>query len=323
MNKPGEFERLEGLRRHLDGTGPGIPVGVGDDAAVVEVGGAPVVVCVDVVVDDVHFTRDVSSMADIGWKSVAVNVSDLAAMGARPVTMVVGLQRPGALTEAEVEELYAGMAAATRAFGLSIVGGDTVTAPVLAVSVTTIGAPGPRVVTRSGAAAGDRVLLVGSLGAAAAALWGLREGAPVAESVLSAHRRPVPLPRSGLALAGCGATAMIDVSDGLGADAGHLAKASGVDLRLDGVAGLAAVPQEVVDLVPSGELPRLAFGGGEDFALLATVSAESVDACAAALDALDEAPWRWIGEVVPGTGRVWLTGDGEDTSIERWGYDHG
>ncbi|MDP8977849.1 MAG: AIR synthase related protein, partial [Actinomycetota bacterium] len=120
----GEFQLIERLAPFLAGAGDDVPVGHGDDAAVIEVDGRWVCVTVDVLVDGVHFRPDVSSMADVGWKSVAVGVSDIAAMGARTTAAVVGLARPGSLPESRVEELYAGMHAACRRWGVRLVGGD-------------------------------------------------------------------------------------------------------------------------------------------------------------------------------------------------------
>ena len=328
MTSRGEFQRLADLGRHLAGSSPAVPVGVGDDAAIVRIGEQDVVVCVDVIVDGVHFRTDLSSPADVGWKAMAVNVSDLAAMGAIPHAAVVGLQRTAALTEEAVDQLYAGMAEAGREWGVAIVGGDTVTAPVWSVSLTALGRPAAdRSITRAGARSGDRLVLVGTLGAAATALWADGEGVAVPPDLLAAHRRPRALPASGVALARAGATAMIDISDGLGADAGHLARASAVDLHIDRTAVMAAVPSTAVDLLPDHLLHRVALGGGEDFALLATVPADHAGAVAAALDATAEAPWRWIGTAgtpgEEGTSAVWLDGPGGPDRIDTWGYDHG
>nr|MBA2529993.1 thiamine-phosphate kinase [Euzebyales bacterium] len=139
MSDESEFGLIARLAPFLATGGDGLLVGHGDDAAVIEVGGRGVCIAVDVLVDDVHFRRDLSSLADVGWKAVAVNVSDIAAMGATPTAAVVGLCRPATLPVTDVEALYRGMDEACRAWGLRLVGGDTVAADALALSVTVLG----------------------------------------------------------------------------------------------------------------------------------------------------------------------------------------
>lgn len=328
MSTRGEFQRLRDLAPHLAMSGPGLPVGVGDDAAVVEVGATAVVACVDVIAEGVHFTTELSSPADIGWKAVAVNISDLAAMGAEPLAVLVGLQRRPDLDEAVIDGLFAGMAEACREYGAALVGGDTVTAPTWSVAVTALGRPAVRSITRDGARPGDDVVLVGPLGMAAAALELHTAGEEVPEPLLAAHRRPQAHPRAGMALAAVGASAMIDLSDGLGQDAAHIARASGVALQLDRQAVLGAAPQEVVEAVAPDRLDRLVIGGGEDFALLATVPPSRRTDVEARLAEAEPVGWRWIGTVTAGEGEVWLSSAGLDgvgapERIDGWGYDHG
>lgn len=328
MQPRGEFQRLQDLAEHLAGTGPGVPVGVGDDAAVVEVGAGAVVACVDVVAEGVHFTLDLSDPADVGWKAVAVNISDLAAMGAEPLAVLVGLQRRPDLPEEAIDGLFAGMAEACTHFGAALVGGDTVTAPTFSVAVTALGRPALRSITRGGARPGDDVLLVGPLGMGAAALHAHGRGIEVPEVLIAAHRRPPALPRAGQALAAAGASAMIDISDGLGQDAAHVARASGVALQLDRQAVLSAAPPEVAEVVPADDLARLVIGGGEDFALLATIPPGRRTDVEARLAEAEPTAWRWIGSVTDGDGEVWLSSAGLDAvgapeRIDRWGYDHG
>jgi thiamine-monophosphate kinase len=320
----GEFDRIDRLARHLAGRSPDVPVGVGDDAAVVRVGGADVVLCVDAVVEGVHFTRALSDPADVGWKVVAVNVSDAAAMGARPRAAVIALHRPADLGEDDVDALYEGMAEAAARWGVQLVGGDTVRAGEWAVGLTLVAELDGPPVTRGGARPGDVVVLAGALGASAAALVAHAAGVPPDPAHLAAHRRPTALPATGLALAAVGATAMIDVSDGLGSDARHLAAAGGVVLDLDPAAVAAAVAPGVPRALGEGWLD-LARGGGEDFALLATLPADGVAAAIAAVGDAGEVALHAIGRVAAAAdgrraGEVWL---GTDRRIDHLGYDHG
>lgn len=298
-------------------------VGHGDDAAVVEVGGRGVCVAVDMLVEGVHFRRDLSSWPDVGWKAVAVNVSDLAAMGAIPTGAVVGLCRPVTLAAADVEALYTGMRQACDRWGLRLLGGDTVGGPALVVSVTALGdlAPG-EVVTRGGGRPGDRLVAVGALGAAAAALRQVETGQRPDPALLTAHRRPVALPAAGRALAAHGARAMIDVSDGLGADLGHLCAASGAGARVS--AATLPVASGVAE-VAGEDLWRIVCGGGEDFALVAALPAEAAEAAAHAASAAEGVPAAVIGALVPlGEGPAVLLElpDGGMLALDRMGYDH-
>jgi thiamine-monophosphate kinase len=325
--EPTEFGLIAELAPFLAGAQDGIAVGSGDDAAVLDLGDRWVCLAVDVVVEGVHFTADLSSYADVGWKAVAVNCSDLAAMGALPTAAVVGLCRPPDLPAADIETLYAGMDEACARWGLRLVGGDTVSADALAVSVTVIGEVEPnRAVTRAGAEPGDAVVLVGGLGASAAALAQVADGAEPTPDLLEAHRRPHALVAAGRVLAERGAKAMIDVSDGLGADLGHICAASGVTARLrwndlpvaDGV--LAAAAQVGADPV------ALVCGGGEDFALLATVPAGDAAAVAAAAGAAEGVAAAVIGTVhdAGGDGPIVALdmADGSVRDIGGAGYDH-
>lgn len=325
----GEFELIAKLAPFLSTGGGDVVVGHGDDAAVVAVGDRAVCLCVDVVVEGVHFRRDLSGLDDVGWKAVAVNVSDIAAMGAAPSVAVIGLCRPPWLGDTEVERLYTGMAEACERYGVRLVGGDTVAADALTLSVTVMGdADRDRIVRRSGARPGDRLVLVGSLGAAAAALAQVAAGHIPDPQLMAAHRRPSALPAAGRALAQGGATALIDVSDGLGADLGHLCTASAVvaDVRwaalpvAEGV--LAAAHQIGADPV------SLVCGGGEDFALLAAVPPRHAEAVARSAALADGVRSAVIGEVrarQPGDRSVQVTltmPDGATRDLGALGYDH-
>jgi len=322
----GEFDLLARLAPFLSGAGDDLVLGSGDDAAVLRVGDREVCLTVDVLVEGVHFRRDLSSLADVGWKAVAVNCSDVAAMGASPSVAVVGLCRPPAVSEAEITELYEGLSAASRHWGLRLVGGDTVSADALALSVTVLGDVAEHgAVPRSGARPGDHLVVVGALGAAATALRQVAAGVEPDAMLLAAHRRPRALVAAGQVLARGGATAMLDVSDGLGADLGHLCEASGVGA----VVRASALPVEggVASVLGAlgADWVEVVCGGGEDFALLAAVPAERAEELAAAAGAAEDVPAAVIGEIVdrpPGPAAVLALDDGTTRDLTGLGFDH-
>lgn len=320
----GEFDLIARIAPLLDGEAGAVTVGHGDDAAVLDVAGRGVVVTVDTLVEAVHFRRDLSSLADVGWKAVAASVSDLAAMGARPVAAVVALCRPGRIDTDEVEALYRGMRAACDRWGVRLVGGDTVAAGELVVSVTGLGEldTPAAAVRRSGARPGDRVVVVGALGAGAAALAQVAAGAEPDEPLLAAHRRPVALPAAGAVLAARGARALIDVSDGLGADLGRVCAASGVRARVRWpdlpVARGAADAATAVGADPIAVVA----GGGEDYALVAALPSELAEAAAAEAGAAEGVPAAVVGEFVTGSGAVLALRDGRERDLAGLGYDH-
>ena len=265
----GEFGLIERVLIALTETGVapdpehGVLVGPGDDAAVVAAPDGRVVVSTDVLVDGRHFRRDWSSAFDVGVRAAAANLADIAAMGARSTALTVALAAPFDLPVAWVVELARGLAAEAAAAGAVVVGGDMARSDTLVISVTALGRlDGRAPVLRSGARPGDLVVVAGRLGWAAAGLRLLGEG--IAEGPLvEAHRRPLPPYGWGPRLATLGATAMLDVSDGLLQDAGHIARASGVavDLRLVDLRGLGG----------PGILDDDLLTGGDDHPLLATV----------------------------------------------------
>jgi thiamine-monophosphate kinase len=320
----GEFELLARVRERLPPPGGRVRVGSGDDAAVTVPGGATAT-SVDALVEGVHFSRDAAGLGQVGSKALATALSDLAAMGAEPGEAYVVLTVPPDLDEDACLEAVDGMVALAAATGTTLVGGDVTRGPVLAFAVTVVGhAPAPeRFVRREGARPGDALLLTGELGGAAAGLLLPDHGVPgLAEATAAALRRrqlePQPRLAAGRALAAAGATAMIDVSDGLGADAGHLAAASGVGLRIDAEAlPVAAGVAELAAALDRDPL-QLAVSGGEDYELLAALPPQGVD-----LERLGEsagAGMTRIGEVVAGEGvEIRLPGG---RTLEPGGFDH-
>ncbi len=224
----GEFGLIDRVTARLS-YGPTVLLGPGDDAAVVAAPDARVVASTDVLVEGRHFRRDWSGAYDIGRRAAAANLADVVAMGADPTALLVALCVPAGLSAGWVEELADGIGAEASGVGASVVGGDMSASPTLTIAVTALGdLAGRAPVSRAGARPGDLVALAGRTGYAAAGFTVLSRGFRTPRLLVEAYRRPeVPYPAGPLA-ARLGATAMIDVSDGLLADLGHVAKASGV-----------------------------------------------------------------------------------------------
>jgi thiamine-monophosphate kinase len=262
------------------GTAVAAEVGPGDDAAVLRAPDARVVATTDVLVEGRHFRRDWSSAEDVGHKAAAANLADVAAMGATTTALLVGLACPSDTSTTWLEGVATGLAAECAPLGAAVVGGDLVAAAAdsdaVVLSVTALGDLGGRApVLRSGARAGDVVALAGRLGWAACGLAVLRRGFASPLAVVSAHRRPTPPYAAGPAAALAGATAMCDISDGLLADAGHIADDSDVVIDLDWSALVRAClrpdgPLEQVGAALGVDPMAWVLTGGEDHALLAT-----------------------------------------------------
>ncbi len=311
-----EDELLAAVRRVLSGAGPEVRVGPGDDAAVLSPGCGELVVTTDVLVEGVHFERAQTSARDLGYKAVVVSVSDVAAMAASPRAAVVALTVPLPLDAAWVMELFGGMREACDEYALWLVGGDLSRGPASSIAVTVTGevAPG-RAVTRSGAKVGDRLVVTGALGASAAGLRVARSGrvsGDAERSLLRAHFRPAARVGEARVLARQGATAMMDVSDGLALDVSRLCGASGVGVRL----ALGEVP------VAEGATLDDALGGGEDYELLGTLPGD--DAVAAARTELRETFGVALSEigVIIEAGLVASAPDGGERPLHPKGWDH-
>jgi thiamine-monophosphate kinase len=327
-----EDDLLATLRRVLSGAHPGVALGIGDDAAVVETGDGQALLTADVLVEGVHFDRRLIGPRDLGAKSIVVNVSDVAAMGGSPRYAVASVVLPPDADPAWAVELEAGMRAACDEYALALVGGDLSGGGQGVVSVTVMGVVARgRFVTRSGARTGDRVVVTGSLGASAGGLALARADAAAARGSLGkewgrvlvdAHVRPVARVGEGQTLAGAGATAMMDVSDGVALDLSRLCAASGVGARVE----LDRVPvapelQELARLLPVEPL-TLALSGGEDYELLATLPPDRVAEASAALDERFGVPLTDVGEVTDGPGLTALGADGSEAPLEPKGWDH-
>jgi thiamine-monophosphate kinase len=262
----------------------------GDDAAVVRA--RPfAVTSVDAVAEGVHFELSTHSPDDVGWKALAAALSDLAAMGAEAGEAYVSLALPEGFEGALA--LVGGMEQLAAATGATIAGGDVIGSRSLVVSVTVTGWADSEseLVGRDGAAPGNLVGVTGELGGSAAGLQALRGERPHDEALIERHRRPRPLLAAGRALAAAGASAMIDLSDGLATDARHVARRSGVGMELD----LGLVP-----LAPGVDSAELAATGGEDYELLVCFApGHREQAERAAVEAGTRL--TWLGRAVPGS----------------------
>ncbi len=245
-----EEQLLARIFPHLP-PGPVTLLGPGDDAAVLAAPDGRYVVSTDVLVQDRHFRLDWSTGEDVGWRAAMQNLADIAAMGAVPTALVVSLVVPGDVPVTWVEGLARGLGDACRSVGTGVVGGDLSGGAQLVVAVTVHGdLAGRAPVRRDGARPGDVLALAGTLGRSAAGLALLGAGTPeVDREVVDVFRRPCPPLESGPRAAAAGATAMLDVSDGLLRDAGRIARAGGVVLDLLPVAGSCA--QDLAALAPA------------------------------------------------------------------------
>lgn len=312
----GEVTEAELLSRMVPllATGRSTLIGPGDDAAVLRAQG-DVVITADTLVVGRHFRREWSSGADVGWRAAIANLADVMAMGGRPRALTVALQLPSDTEVSWVQDLARGLAEACLPYGVGVVGGDLTSAGELAVAVTAVGdMEGRDPVLRSGAQPGDVVAVAGVLGRSAAGLEllmaqdnGVRD-VPGGDALIAAHLRPDPPLLAGIDAARRGASAMLDISDGLAVDAGRIASMSGVGLDI----ARADLGPDLDELEVAAEALGIdpmdwVMGGGEDHSLLATFSPESVPV-----------PFRAIGRVTEGGG---LTVDGREWTGPA-GWEH-
>ena len=267
----GEFGLIARITAGLEADGTTVLVGPGDDTALVAVPDGRAAVTCDVLIEGVHFRRDWSTAVDVGRKAAAASLADIAAMGGRATALVVGFGAPGDLPAAWAAGCVAGLREEAAAVGAVLVGGDVVQAPIVVISVTALGdLAGREPVLRAGARVGDVVAVAGRLGWSAAGLALLQRGFKSPKVLVDAHRFPTPDYEAGVRAAEAGATAMIDVSDGLVADAGHLAEASGVLIALDTTAWEVPDPLAAAAAAYNVDPREWMLTGGEDHALLAT-----------------------------------------------------
>ncbi|GAA0721657.1 thiamine-phosphate kinase [Dactylosporangium roseum] len=312
----GEFGLISRVTARLGAESPYVLLGPGDDAALVATPDRRVVASTDVLVEGRHFRRDWSSARDIGHRAAAANLADIAAMGGRPTALLVALCAPANLQISWAEELADGLAAEAAKTGAIVVGGDTSASPTLTIAVTALGdLEGREPVVRTGAQPGDIVAVAGRIGHAAAGYTILSRGFRSPKLLVEAFRRPEVPYHLGPLAARLGATSMIDISDGLLADLGHIATASdvGIDVRRDAF----TVPAQMRDAATALGVDPYGWilAGGDDHALAATFPADTELA----------AEWLVVGSVLPAgpfTAGGGVTVDGRRYTGGAPGWDH-
>ena len=325
---PGEFELIAALKRVIDNAGApsGLAVGIGDDAAAVEVDQGTYVATTDTMVDGVHFISEKANWADVGWKSAVSNLSDIAAMGASPLHALVTVGATRATSVAHMEHMYQGMIEAFGQFGGGIVGGDVVSSPVFFVTVALTGQAHrmdgtSALLTRDTAQPGDLIGVSGKLGGSAGGLKALLEdlvGAE-AEQLKKHHYRPVPRIAEGQNLIEAGIRCAMDVSDGLIADLEKICTAS----KVGAVINAESLPMpEALTSVFGHDAQQMALSGGEDYELLFTAPFDLMDR----LLARHRGRFTHIGNVVeePDEGDRVVVQDrtGQAIPVARKGWDH-
>ena len=322
VSELGEFGLIDLIADIVGGASSDkLVLGIGDDTAAWRPEGALQLGTTDVLIQDVHFTLKTAKWRDLGWKALAINISDIAAMGGQPLYALVSVGLPPDTEVDDIREFCQGMLEVAGEFGVEICGGNVSVAPAVMINVSLIGEATDNILTRSAASAGDYIAVTGYLGQSAAGLEmlvsGLEFDVETNAYLRAAHLRPYPRINEGKVLAQNGVKAAIDLSDGLLGDLTHVCKASNVGAKLR------------MDSLPVHPFVRAAFGdkslefaisGGEDYELLFTAKTEAMEQ----LRGLMPGPITVIGEIVSGEpGQVTLLDENSRifAPVER-GWDH-
>ncbi len=330
LRELGEFAFIDRITPGCDVGDPDhVVCGIGDDAAVVTGPDGLLVITTDMLIERVHFIRGAISARDLGYKSLAVNLSDIAAMGATPLDAFVSIAVPPSVSVEELDEFYAGIKGLAASAGVNLLGGDTTGSMIdLAINVVVTGfAPPDEILYRSGARVGDRILVTGTLGDSAAGLELLLGRVPApgdfAARLVEAHCRPELFLDEARILASSGAVgAAIDLSDGLASDLGHVCRASGVGAVID--VGALPLSDQLLRFCADSKMDpvRLALGGGEDYRLMVTLDSARVDQLRRVIAGATGREIFDIGEIVIGNGIVLRRSDGATGPLDVAGWDH-
>ncbi|HEY7489996.1 MAG TPA: thiamine-phosphate kinase [Candidatus Tectomicrobia bacterium] len=331
VDELGEFALIARLQRHLLGqTSPQIIRSVGDDCAVLRpAAGMDLLLTTDTQEEGVHFRCDWSLPEDIGWRCLAVNVSDIAAMGGSPLGAVVALSLPAMLDVAFVEALYDGMQAVATRYDCPVIGGNiSRSIGRLSVTITVLGeVPHGQSVCRAGAQVGDEIWVTGSLGGARAGLEVLRHpeavpGLPT-EGVLTRYRRPHPRLREAQYLRQHACLhSLLDISDGLSSDLRHICEASGVGAQLEAACIPIAADVQQIATALQADVLAFALHGGEDFELCLTAPPGILAPLQPVLQTQFCCPLVRVGTIQSGSGVALCLKDGTQVPLVAGGYDH-
>jgi len=323
VSELGEFELIQRLGGILGvESPPDLVVGIGDDCAVWRAGSEYLLATTDTLVEGVHFIRDAVPWADVGWKAIAVNVSDIAAMGGQPMFALVTLALPQETDVSDMDSLYEGLRECASVHGVIIAGGDVVRATEMSVTVALIGRAqmrdgAPLLMRRDAAKVGDLVAVTGALGDSAAGLRRLREGASAHDTLISSHTRPRPPLAVAQDAARLGVGCAIDISDGLLQDIGHVCEMSTVGAAIR--AGDVPVSEALLAAYP-GDALAMACNGGEDYEVVLVATSGVIQA----LSDLRPGELTTIGRITEGpAGQVRvLDRTGADITMLSAGWDH-
>lgn len=316
----GEFGLIDLLAKMASGEDERLLIGIGDDAAAWQGDDSIQLASVDSFIQGVHFTPETTPWQDVGWKALAVNLSDIAAMGGIPRYALVSLSLSDDTEVEDVAALYTGMLNLAKQYGVTIIGGDISNAPLVSISITILGSsPTKQILTRPTAQPGEMVAVTGRLGAAAAGMELLKSqrrlDPEAATRLKNAFLHPTPRIAEGLLLVEQGVKTAIDISDGLVSDLNQICKASLVGARIE----VERVPVEpTVKTAFSERALELALSGGEDYELLFTASAEVIDKVKKAASC----PVTAIGEITAGELVTLVDKQGNPFKLDRAGWEH-
>lgn len=331
VGETGEFGLIEIIKRIIPWKGDGaLVVGIGDDTAAWRptVGALTLATC-DIQVEGRHFLRTSISPYQLGRRSAAINLSDIGAMGGQPRYALVSLALSKETEVAWVEELYRGLKDEMHRFGAGVIGGNlSAIAGPLVIDISLLGEVSPQaLVRRSGGQPGDTVMVTGPLGASAAGLLalqrGLEQARPEVAEVVATHLTPAPRVREGTAIGRSGkATAMIDISDGLAGDLGHICESSGTGARLFAAKIPISPAARAVAAEAGADALMLALHGGEDFELAFTCHRQDAEALAALVRRETGTEPVEVGVLTAGTGITLVTANGREGRLTAGGWDH-